>query len=114
MQRSRITPSETGQELRLVAKRHGWSLDGVEVFELVPPEATLDPSHELTILHPAELELSETTKLVFDRVTDSDRRGRLRQLVRDALPAQSPLRYRCQLLGLKHFFTVITHPLQNP
>src|ERR1700733_1309486 len=51
-----ITLSETEQELRLVAKRHGWSLDGVEVFELVPPETTLDPDHELTILHPAELE----------------------------------------------------------
>jgi circadian clock protein KaiC len=30
--------------LRLVAKRHGWSLEGLDVFELVPPETTLDPS----------------------------------------------------------------------
>ena len=49
------------RELRLVAKRHGWSL-GVEVFELVPPETTLDPSRELTVFHPAEMELNETTK----------------------------------------------------
>src|SRR5215210_4259793 len=38
-----ITLSETQQELRLVAKRHGWSLDKVDVFELVPPETSLDP-----------------------------------------------------------------------
>jgi circadian clock protein KaiC len=34
-----ISLSETERELRLVAKRHGWSLDGIEVFELVPPES---------------------------------------------------------------------------
>src|SRR3954466_15415378 len=38
-----ITLSETENELRLVASRHGWSLDGIDVFELVPPETTLDP-----------------------------------------------------------------------
>jgi circadian clock protein KaiC len=101
-----ITLSETEQELRLVAKRHGWSLDGIEVFELVPPETTLDPDHELTILHPAELELSETTKLVFDRVTDlNPTRVVFDSLSEMRLLAQSPLRYRRQVLGLKHFFT---------
>src|SRR6201994_4420024 len=101
-----ITLSETEQELRLVVKRHGWSLDGVGVFELVPPETTLDPDHELTILHPAELELSETTKLVFDRVTDlNPTRVVFDSLSEMRLLAQSPLRYRRQVLGLKHFFT---------
>ena len=33
-----ITLSETERELRLVAKRHGWSLEGVTIFELIPPE----------------------------------------------------------------------------
>src|SRR5215813_2008957 len=31
-----VTLSETQRELNLVAKRHGWSLAGVEIFELVP------------------------------------------------------------------------------
>src|ERR1700759_5705750 len=48
-----ITLSETQRELQLVAQRHGWSLDNVEVFELVPPETTLDPERELTVFHPA-------------------------------------------------------------
>ena len=38
-----ITLSESERELRVVAARHGWSLDGISIFELVPPEATLDP-----------------------------------------------------------------------
>src|SRR4051812_12354116 len=35
-----ITLSESECELRLVATRHGWSLDGVPIFQLVPPEAS--------------------------------------------------------------------------
>jgi circadian clock protein KaiC len=63
-----VTLSETQKELGLVARRHGWSLRGIDIFELVPPETTLDPERELTVFHPAEVELSETTKLIFDRV----------------------------------------------
>jgi len=48
-----ISLSETRRELNLVAQRHGWSLDGVDIFELVPPETTLDPERELTVFHPA-------------------------------------------------------------
>lgn len=57
-----ITLSESKHELEVVARRHGWSLDGIDVFELVSPETTLDPSRELTVLHPAEMELHETTQ----------------------------------------------------
>jgi circadian clock protein KaiC len=100
-----ITLSETLEELRLVAKRHGWSLDGVDVFELIPPETTLDPERELTVLHPAEVELSETTKLVLDRVEKLN----ATRVVFDSLSelrllAQSALRHRRQVLALKHFF----------
>jgi circadian clock protein KaiC len=70
-----VTLSESEKELRVVAARHGWSLDGLSIFELIPPEASLDPDHEQTLFHPAELELSETTKLILDRVTALNRRG---------------------------------------
>ena len=43
-----VTLSESERELRLVAKRHGWTLDKLSLFELVPPEASLDPDKELT------------------------------------------------------------------
>src|SRR3954468_11444640 len=65
-----VALSETERELRLVAERHGWSLEGIDFFELVPPETTLDPSRELTVFHPAEMELSETISLVFDKVAE--------------------------------------------
>ena len=34
----------------------------------MPSEIGLDPSQELTILEPAEMELSETTQAIFDVV----------------------------------------------
>ena len=101
-----ITLSETQRELELVASRHGWSMKGIDVFELVPPETTLDPAHELTVFHPAELELSETTNLILDKVTQlNPTRVVVDSLSELRLLAQSPLRYRRQVLALKHFFT---------
>jgi len=101
-----ISLSETRRELNLVAHRHGWSLDGVEIFELVPPETTLDPDRELTVFHPAEMELSETTNLIFREVERiNPARIVLDSLSELRLLAQNPLRYRRQVLALKHFFT---------
>jgi circadian clock protein KaiC len=101
-----ITLSETERELRLVAKRHGWSLDGITIFELIPPETSLDPSQELTVLHPAEMELSETSQLIFNKVESlSPSRIVIDSLSELRLLAQSPLRYRRQILALKHFFS---------
>src|ERR1700754_2593138 len=101
-----ITLSETERELQLVAKRHGWSLDGVSLFELVPPETTLDPDRELTVFHPAEMELNETTKLILDRVSElNPKRVVIDSLSELRLLAHSPLRYRRQVLALKHYFT---------
>jgi circadian clock protein KaiC len=100
-----ITMSETERELRLVAKRHGWSLDGIDIFELVPAETTLDPERELTVLSPVEVELGETSKLIFDRVTSSGAtRVVIDSLSELRLLAQSSLRYRRQVLALKHYF----------
>ena len=100
-----VTLSESERELRLVARRHGWSLDRISVFELVPPEAALDPEKELTLFHPAELELSETSKLIFDRVTELEpTRVVFDSLSEMRLLAQNSLRYRRQILALKHFF----------
>ena len=63
-----VTLSESERELRAVAARHGWTLEGIDMFELVPPEASLDPDQEMTLFHPAEMELSETTKNILERV----------------------------------------------
>src|SRR5215217_3085990 len=59
-----ITLSETAEELRAVAESHGWSLDGIEIRELTPPEASLDPDEQNTLFHPSEVELASTLKLI--------------------------------------------------
>lgn len=100
-----ITLSETADELRAVAASHGWSLDGVSLFELVS-ESGLDPESEQTVLHPSELELGETAREVMKRVDDlCPGRVVFDSLSEMRLLAQSPLRYRRQILALKQFFS---------
>ncbi|HSI54930.1 MAG TPA: ATPase domain-containing protein, partial [Ramlibacter sp.] len=89
-----ITLSETANELRTVAASHGWTLDGIEIFELVTEEG-LSPDAEQSILHPSEVELGETTRGVMaaaDRV--KPRRVVFDSLSEMRLLAQNPLRYR--------------------
>ena len=101
-----ITLSETENELRTAASSHGWTLnDNIEVFEVVPPESLLDGDQQQSLLYSSDLELGETTKLIFGAV---ERMKPIRVVV-DSLSeirllAQSSLRYRRQILALKHYF----------
>ena len=100
-----ITLSETEAELRAAASSHGWSLDGVDLFELVSEEG-LDPESEQSVLHPSDVELGETTRRVMAQV-DSTKPLRVvfDSLSEMRLLAQNPLRHRRQILALKHFFS---------
>jgi circadian clock protein KaiC len=101
-----ITLSETKSELLNGAASHGWSLDSnIEVFELQSAENMLDADQQQSLLYSSELELGETVKLIFDTVerTKPDRIV-LDSLSEIRLLAQSSLRYRRQLLALKHYF----------
>ena len=100
-----VTLSETKEELTAVARSHGWSLEGVNLHELVPPEESLKTESQYTIFHPSEVELGETTKAVIEEVE----RIQPRRVVFDSLSemrllARDPLRYRRQILALKQFF----------
>jgi circadian clock protein KaiC len=100
-----VTLSETEEELRAMARSHGWPIDGVTIRELVPPEEALQPAEQYTMFHPAEVELSETTRTILADVE----RLKPTRLVFDSLSelrllAGDPLRYRRQLLALKQFF----------
>ena len=100
-----VTLSETAQELHTVARSHGWSLDGIELFELVSSEG-LSPDLEQSILHPSQVELGETVRGVIAAVE----RLKPQRVVFDSLSemrllAQDPLRYRRQVLALKKFFS---------
>lgn len=101
-----ITLSETEDELRESAHSHGWDLKGVEVYELVPPESLLDEEQQQSLLYSSDLELGETTRRIFEafeRIKPD--RVVLDSLSEIRLLAQSSLRYRRQILALKHFFS---------
>jgi circadian clock protein KaiC len=101
-----VSLSETAEELKAVARSHGWSLDGITIFELTPPEANLEFDQQYTLLHPSEVELNETTKLILDRIQEyNPDRVAFDSLSEIRLIAQDPLRYRRQVLALKQFFS---------
>ncbi|HVF93536.1 MAG TPA: ATPase domain-containing protein [Sphingomonas sp.] len=100
-----ITLSETSAELREVAQSHNWSLDAIELFELVSGDH-LDPQAEQSILDPFEVELGETIQGVMECV-DKLRPSRVvfDSLSELRLLAQNSLRYRRQILALKQYFS---------
>lgn len=101
-----ITLSETARELEQSARSHGWSLEGIEVCNLVEAREVLKPEEKYSFFSPADVELDDITKavvatvervkparVVFDPFSD------IRHLARDVL------RYRRQLQALREFFT---------
>lgn len=100
-----ITLTEGRGELMNVAATHGWDLDGIDIFELVPPELSLDPEREQSILYASDLELGETVRLVMQEVERvAPARVVFDSLSEIRLLAQGPLRFRRQVLAMKHFF----------
>lgn len=100
-----ITLSETKEELTASAHSHGWSLDGIEIVELIADEKDLSSDAQVTMYHPSEVELSETTRQILAAVE----RVNPTRVVFDSLSemrllAQNSLRYRRQVLALKQFF----------
>jgi circadian clock protein KaiC len=100
-----ITLSETADELDAVAESHGWTMDGIDIYELASDTA-LDPEAQQSVFHPADVELGETTQNVMEQV-DVVRPVRVvfDSLSEMRLLAQNPLRYRRQILALKQFFS---------
>ena len=101
-----VTLSESTEELAAVAASHGWSLEGIEVFELMPDEEALRPDAQYTVFHPSEVELTSTTQAIFETIARVnpvrvvfDSLSELRLLARDSL------RYRRQILAFKQFFS---------
>ena len=97
-----VTLSESRDELRQVALSHGWSLDGLEIFEMIPPDDDLKPEAQYTVFHPSEVELADTIASILNKVDEVapqrlvfDSLAELRMLARD------PLKYRRQILALK-------------
>ncbi|MGV3742585.1 MAG: ATPase domain-containing protein [Burkholderiaceae bacterium] len=97
-----ITLSETEEELRDTAASHDWSLDGIEICQIVPVESLF--SNQQSVLYPSEVELNQTVTLITDAIT----RVNPSRIVIDSMSelrllAEDPMRYRRQILALKQF-----------
>jgi circadian clock protein KaiC len=99
-----VTLSETKAELESVAKSHGWDLTGIDVIELSSVERLMAKSQN-TMFQSASVELNHLSKLLLDEVErTSPSRIVLDSLSEMRLLAQSPLRYRRQILHFKQRF----------
>ena len=100
-----VTLSESAKELEAVAASHGWSLENVKIFELLPDEDSLRPERQYTVFHPSEVELGDTTKAIVTKVEDvNPKRVVIDSLSELRMLAQDPLRYRRQILAFKQYF----------
>jgi len=97
-----ISLSETVEEMDATARSHGWSLDGVDLREVVPGEAQLE--REQSVLFPSEAELSQTIEAIIGAIREVnpvrlviDSMSELRMVAND------PMRYRRQIVALKRF-----------
>ena len=97
-----VVLAETSDEVRQVAESHGWTFDGVKIFESTAPESTIEADEQYTVFHPSEVELNETTKSVLEEIE----RLKPTRLVFDSITglrllAQTSVRFRQQVLSLK-------------
>lgn len=101
-----ITFSETKEELYAVAESHGWDLSKVELLELSAIEEQLTPDAQNTVFHPSEVEMNETTKILIDHVERAEpQRIAFDSVSEMRMLAETPLRYRRQMLALKQYFS---------
>lgn len=100
-----VTLAETSEELHSVAASHGWSLDGLQVLEVLPDADALSADEQITMFHPSEIELGEATQAILKAVEDTKpKRVVIDSLSELRLLSQHSLRYRRQILALKRFF----------
>lgn len=100
-----VTLSESRHELQAVARSHNWPLDAIEIFEFVPSPESLKAENEYSALHPSEVEFQDTMQNILEKIDEV----RPTRLVIDSLSeirmlAREAIRYRRQVLALKHFF----------
>ncbi len=100
-----VTFSETQEELKAVADSHGWDLSAVSLLELSAIEQQLKPQAQNTVFHPSEVEMNETTQVLMDEVERvSPARMVFDSVSEMRMLAETPLKYRRQMLSLKQFF----------
>jgi circadian clock protein KaiC len=101
-----VTLSESEREIRKIARSHGWSLEGITIYEFTPTEDSLRPEDQYSAFHPSDVEFQDAMQNILNQVD----RWQPSRVVIDSLSeirllARDSLLYRRQILALKHFFT---------
>jgi len=78
-----VTLSESKDELEDVAQSHGWPIEHLLIYEMVPLDDDLSPEAQYTVFHPSEVEFADTitaslkqvdlvqpTRVVFDSLSE--------------------------------------------
>lgn len=101
-----VTLSESKQELEEVAASHGWPIESLNIYEMVPPDDDLTGEAQYTVFHPSEVELADTMTAILKRVDAvNPQRVVFDSLSEFRMLARDPLRYRRQILALKRHFS---------
>lgn len=100
-----VTLTETHDDLKNAAASHKWNIEGINICDLSRSAGNLAGQSEISVFHPSETELGETTQAIISEV------GKVKpdHIIFDGLSemrllAGDPLRYRRQLLSLKGYF----------
>ena len=98
-----VTLSETKDELADVAKSHNLSLDGITIYDLaLPANDVRIPNTRCSIRQRSSWE--KRRRRYSTKWNGFTRPSCIRFSIGNALLAGDPLRYRRQILALKHFF----------
>ena len=99
-----ISLSETRDELDGVAQSHGWSFEGIAIYDLNAAVQALGLESAQTMFDPSDVEFRQTSKAILDEI-DRVKPDRLvfDSLSELALLAVDPLSFRREMLRLKRF-----------
>lgn len=101
-----ISLAQTKRGLELLARSHGWSLEGITIHELPHDAVAETMSTHQTVLHTSELELHELTREVRRVVEQSTpRRAVFDSLSMIGLLAGNTVAYHREISALRQFLT---------
>jgi circadian clock protein KaiC len=98
-----VSLAETRDDLLEVAASHGWTLDGIDIYEVTAEEAAQRLARTQTVFPTAEVELTEVTDEIIEVLFQTRPQRVLFDAVTELrLLADSPVRYRHQVLALRN------------
>ena len=63
-----ISWSESERKIQQVAHSHGWSLEGVTIYQYTPAEQNLSPEEQYSVFHPPDVEFHDVTQRILKEV----------------------------------------------